>query len=258
MAKGARVDGRAGERQLTPQLGVQRVRGGGEVAPGDARFTEAVPDGVGRQVVGVVRARRFAVLAAGEALLLGGGDDPPLAVDQRGGGLVVGAVDPQDHDVECSGMSGGLYWGDLHNHCGISYGHGSLERALRLARQQLDFVSVTGHAFWPDMRTLEADRTRHGRTIDTHLMGFGKLHAGWDGVLKTMAAADAEGDCVVFPSYEWHSLAHGDHHVLYRDISGALVGGETLPALRQALAQQGKAFMLVPHHIGYMRGVRGT
>src|SRR5688572_30002218 len=92
--------------------------------------------------------------------------------------------------------AGRLLWGDLHNHCAISYGHGSLERALALARQQLDFVSVTGHAFWPDMPT---DRARHGRTIDTHRMGFQRLHAGWDGVLATLAGADREGEFVVFP-----------------------------------------------------------
>jgi hypothetical protein len=151
--------------------------------------------------------------------------------------------------------AGRLLWGDLHNHCAISYGHGSLERALALARQQLDFVSVTGHAFWPDMPT---DRTRHGRTIDTHRMGFQRLHAGWDGVLATLAGADREGEFVVFPGYEWHSLAHGDHHVVYRDLGGALLGGETVDELRATLRRQGRPFLLVPHHIGYPRGVRGT
>ena len=43
------------------------------------------------------------------------------------------------------------FYGDLHNHCDISYGHGSLLEALKRARRQLDFVSVTGHAYWPDM-----------------------------------------------------------------------------------------------------------
>ena len=42
-------------------------------------------------------------------------------------------------------------YGDIHNHCALSYGHGSLEGALENARRQLDFVSVTGHAYWPDM-----------------------------------------------------------------------------------------------------------
>jgi hypothetical protein len=148
-----------------------------------------------------------------------------------------------------------LFFGDLHNHCAISYGHGSLERALALGRQQLDFVSVTGHAFWPDM---PADRARHGRTIDTHLMGFERLRTGWDRVLASLAAADAGGECVVFPSYEWHSMAHGDHHVVYREIGGDLIGGQTIEALRANLEAQGRPFLLVPHHIGYARGVRGT
>ncbi|MEN8716436.1 MAG: hypothetical protein ABF384_16095, partial [Verrucomicrobiales bacterium] len=42
-------------------------------------------------------------------------------------------------------------YGDMHNHCGISYGHGSLEDAISNAEEQLDFVSITGHAHWPDM-----------------------------------------------------------------------------------------------------------
>jgi hypothetical protein len=43
------------------------------------------------------------------------------------------------------------YYGDLHNHCSISHGYGSLEEAFLNAREQLDFCSVTGHALWPDM-----------------------------------------------------------------------------------------------------------
>ena len=158
--------------------------------------------------------------------------------------------------------AGRLLWGDLHNHCAISYGHGSLERALALARQQLDFVSVTGHAFWPDMPT---DRTRHGRTIDTHRMGFQRLHAGWDGVLATLAGADREGEFVVFPGYEWHSLAHGDHHVVYRDLGGALLGGETVdePAGHPAPAGAPVPARPAPHRLpprragdelGHLRG----
>ena len=52
-----------------------------------------------------------------------------------------------------------LYWGDLHNHCAISYGYGSLERAFQLGRDHLDFCSVVGHATWHDMPT---DRSRYG------------------------------------------------------------------------------------------------
>jgi len=44
-----------------------------------------------------------------------------------------------------------LYYGDLDNHCGISYGHGTIDEAIHNARERLDFCSVTGHAYWPDM-----------------------------------------------------------------------------------------------------------
>ena len=50
-----------------------------------------------------------------------------------------------------SGTGLRAFYGDLHNHCDISYGHGSLPEALKRARRQLDFVSITGHAYWPDM-----------------------------------------------------------------------------------------------------------
>ena len=43
------------------------------------------------------------------------------------------------------------YWGDLHNHCGITYGFGSLANAIKRAKSQLDFAAFTGHAMWPDM-----------------------------------------------------------------------------------------------------------
>ena len=41
-------------------------------------------------------------------------------------------------------MSYSAYYGDIHNHCGISYGHGTIEDAYENAKLQLDFVSVTG------------------------------------------------------------------------------------------------------------------
>ena len=41
-----------------------------------------------------------------------------------------------------------MYWGDLHNHCNITYGHGDMRDAFEAAKGQLDFVSVTPHAMW--------------------------------------------------------------------------------------------------------------
>ena len=39
-------------------------------------------------------------------------------------------------------------YGDIHNHCDISYGHGRFADALARAAIQLDFLSITGHAHW--------------------------------------------------------------------------------------------------------------
>ena len=50
------------------------------------------------------------------------------------------------------------YWGDLHNHCNLTYGHGDLDKAYEAAREQLDFVSVTPHAMWPDIPGKEIGR----------------------------------------------------------------------------------------------------
>ena len=81
-----------------------------------------------------------------------------------------------------------LYWGDLHSHCSISYGHGTVEQALMRARQQLDFCSITGHAFWPDMPT---DRDTYGEIIDYHRNGFATLAGNWEQLL----AGQAKGSC---------------------------------------------------------------
>ena len=149
-------------------------------------------------------------------------------------------------------MTGRILWGDLHSHCNISYGWGSLARALRVARQQLDFVSITGHASWPDMPT---DQDRYGAIIRYHQEGFERLRKGWPGVLGQLEAANEEGRFVTFPSFEWHSIAHGDYHVLLRDFEADLVSGDDPAALARNVAPH--AALLVPHHIGYGPGARG-
>ncbi len=154
------------------------------------------------------------------------------------------------------------YWGDLHNHCAISYGHGSLERALAVARQQLDFCAITGHAFWPDMPDDSQDPQRYAHTRAYHLAGFAKLRDGWAQVQRRLAAACEPGRFVTFLSYEWHSCSDGDHHVVYRGDHGPLLGGERIWDLKDALlaaGERGEAppALAIPHHIGYAAGYRG-
>jgi hypothetical protein len=146
-------------------------------------------------------------------------------------------------------------FGDIHNHCGISYGHGRLEDALARAALQLDFVSITGHAHWPDM---PVDDPTVAHIVDFHVKGFARLRAGWMAHFAELAKAEASG-LVVFPGYEIHSNAHGDYTILYRDPDPRPIVLEDTPAtLRAALeaARPGAAFAF-PHHIGYRLGARG-
>ena len=149
-------------------------------------------------------------------------------------------------------MTDRILWGDLHSHCNISYGWGSLSRALSVARQQLDFVSVTGHASWPDMPT---DEARYAELIRYHQEGFAHLREGWPQVLRQLRAASEEGRFVTFPSFEWHSIKHGDYHVLLRDFDAPLASGDDPATLARNVAPH--AAILIPHHIGYGPEARG-
>jgi len=150
-----------------------------------------------------------------------------------------------------------LLFGDLHNHCGISYAHGSLEDALRNARERLDFVSVTGHAHWPDMP--DPDESIQ-YIIDFHREGFAKLERGWPAMMETLREFDREGEFVVFPGFEVHFTATGDRNIVYRDLEGDPLYPDDLEDLHRqlrALREQGRDSIAQPHHIGYRKGTRG-
>jgi hypothetical protein len=149
------------------------------------------------------------------------------------------------------------WYGDLHNHCDISYGHGSLEDALRNAREQLDFCSVTGHALWPDMP--EPDSSIQ-YIIDFHREGFARVRERWPEVQRTIEAHHQDGAFVTFLSFEMHACADGDYTVLYRGSRGDILEVEGLADLHarlRALRSQGTGVIAFPHHIGYRRGQRG-
>lgn len=148
------------------------------------------------------------------------------------------------------------FYGDVHNHCGLSYGHGRLEDALSRARRQLDFVSVTGHAHWPDM---PVDDPRVAHIVDFHVKGFAKLEKAWPRHFETLQAFEEPGRFTVFPGYEIHSCEHGDYTILYRDLDQQeLVKADGPDDLHARLAElyPGR-FLAFPHHIGYRRGARG-
>jgi len=148
-----------------------------------------------------------------------------------------------------------LYFGDIHNHCGLSYGHGTLADAIDNARLQLDFTSVTIHAAWPDLPT---DEPGLGYLVDYHKQGFKRALANWGSYLEEVERQNEDGRFVTFPSYEWHSAAYGDYCVYYEDgLDSPILDAPDLPSLRQAVKQLRTPALLIPHHIGYRQGSRG-
>jgi hypothetical protein len=146
-------------------------------------------------------------------------------------------------------------FGDIHNHCDLSYGHGSFSDALARAALQLDFVSITGHAHWPDM---PVDDPTVAHIVDFHVKGFARLRERWPEHFATLKAANSPS-LTVFPGCEIHSAAHGDYTIVYRDLGPEPMILADSPAkllARLAAELPGRAFAF-PHHIGYRLGARG-
>ncbi len=147
-----------------------------------------------------------------------------------------------------------VFWGDVHNHCNVTYGHGDLADALAAAEQQLDFASVTPHALWPDIPG--ADDPRLNWVIGYHTEAFKRLRrGGYDKYLRAMKAADRPGRFLTFLSYECHSMEHGDHVALFRTFDAPLVECTSVPDLKKKLEKYDA--YVTPHHMGYINGFRG-
>ncbi len=148
------------------------------------------------------------------------------------------------------------FYGDIHNHSDLSYGHGAFPDALKKAALQLDFVSVTGHAHWPDM---PVDDPSVAHIVAFHVEGFAKLRRNWPTHFDVLRAADEPGRFAVFAGYEIHSSADGDYTIVLADLDSApLCLVDDPAALKAALvAQHGDRAFAFPHHIGYRRGTRG-
>ncbi|MDD7272241.1 MAG: hypothetical protein PUH25_10240 [Spirochaetales bacterium] len=154
------------------------------------------------------------------------------------------------------------YVGDIHNHCGISYGYGTIEDAVKFASSQLDFFSVTGHFAWPDM---EDDKSKliPPDVIAYHKEGFEKLRRNWPHYQEVMRGAERE-DFIPFFSYEYHSFEYGDYTILCKnldeDLPERVKEGEKDTRLEKLVngdESQTERFLSTPHHIGYKQGYRG-
>jgi len=150
-----------------------------------------------------------------------------------------------------------LFTGDLHSHCNIGYGHGSIEDSYRNARLQLDFACVTAHSWWADMP--EAD-VRLAQTVAYHRAGFQRTAETWPAFREVVEANHAPGRFISFLGCEWHSMAYGDHHIVFGSPAGEIIPAADLDEMRRelrTLAARGVPALLIPHHIGYRRGYRG-
>lgn len=147
------------------------------------------------------------------------------------------------------------HYGDLHNHCDLSYGRGTLEDALANARLQLDFASVTVHGAWPDP---PAEDPALAYLVEYHRDGFERARSGWSAYLDATERANEPGAFVTLPSFEWHSMAYGDYCAYFSSGDGSrILDAPDLPALRAALRALPGDSILVPHHPGYRHGHRG-
>lgn len=148
-----------------------------------------------------------------------------------------------------------VFYGDIHNHCGLSYGNGSVEEAYQNARLQLDFASVTIHGYWPD---LPDDDPHLDYLVEYHQTGFKKAYNNWVLYQEVTESQHRDGDFVTFPSFEWHSMAYGDHCIYFKETAPSqIIAAEDLPSLRSHLRSLNTSTFLIPHHIGYKSGFRG-
>lgn len=147
-----------------------------------------------------------------------------------------------------------MFWGDLHNHCNLTYGHGDMRSAFEAAKTQLDFVSVTPHAMWPDIPGANDPRLKW--VIDYHTGAFKRLREG--GYAKYVAMTNEynkEGEFLTFIGYECHSMEHGDHVALNYDLDAPLVECTSIEDWKRKA--KGHKVFITPHHMGYMEGYRG-
>ena len=151
-----------------------------------------------------------------------------------------------------------IFFGDLHNHSSLTYGHGSFENALKNAAQSLDFFTVTPHAMWPDIDELQGNPELEW-VIDYHRDAFKRLRDPeyWGNYINRLKQYNIPGVRITFPSFEVHSLKYGDHVVVSKlqDLELPAAGTTIIELRDQALDAANT--IITPHGIGYQSNFRG-
>lgn len=150
--------------------------------------------------------------------------------------------------------------GDIHNHCNISYGHGSLKKAIKFANEQLDFFSVTGHFAWPDMEENKKNLSIPIDVINYHKKGFIKLSNHWEKYIQILKENNND-NCIAFPSIEFHSFDFGDYTIVSKKLNFTFQPLKQKHDSRLESLLNGdfdkNNILIFPHHIGYKQGYRG-
>ncbi|UCG57032.1 MAG: DUF3604 domain-containing protein [Phycisphaerales bacterium] len=143
-----------------------------------------------------------------------------------------------------------VYFGDLHNHSGVGYAQGSLERAFEIARSHLDFFGFTPHGYWHDIGRYENNIER--KWLD----GFEVTKKRWPDVLDILRKYDEPGKFVTIPGFEWHSTSLGDYHILFPTLDAEYVRFDDLRQFQQFAKDRGA--IMIPHHPANRLGHRGA
>ncbi len=165
-------------------------------------------------------------------------------------GLILMNCNVKEPGVEYPSKTFNIYFGDIHNHNSVGYAKGSLERSFDIARNHLDFYTLTPHAQWHDIQVMEGDRQLHWEH------GFKRTAEQWQNVQKITAAYNDPGSFVTFSGYEWHSSYYGDYCLFSMEDSLPLEYFSNLESLQKYAKEHG--ILIIPHHPGYLEGRRGA
>lgn len=147
-----------------------------------------------------------------------------------------------------------IFFGDLHNHNSVGYGLGSVERAFDIARNHLDFVCVTPHAYGDyDVTDDMIDDIDAGRMKRPYI----KITKDrWTDVCALVKDYHKPGEFVTFPGYERHSSVFGDYTTLFPFDDAPLNYYRDLDDFIKHIRDQGA--MTWQHHPAYPEGSSGA
>ncbi len=128
-----------------------------------------------------------------------------------------------------------LLWGDIHGHCGLSDGEGTIEEYFAFAKEvaKLDFASHTPHDWNPGLEAL--------------------TKKSWEYQLEVADEFNISDEFVTIPGYEWSSKDRrfGHRVVYFKESSAGFVSWKDAPEpkmLRERLEENGVKYLISIAH----------